>query len=87
MRQEMMRFWDAAASAGPYANNLHLAPERQPHQHLIAQFLQARLINPTTVSGMFYRLHGRTPNQQHQCSEGKKLSKNGTTHKNNNCLM
>jgi len=49
MRQEMMRFWDAAASAGPYANNLHLAPERQPHQHLIAQFLQARLINPTTL--------------------------------------
>jgi len=29
------------ASAGPYANNLHLAPDRQPHQHLITQFLQA----------------------------------------------
>ena len=24
-----------------YANNLHLAPDRLPHQHLIAQFLQA----------------------------------------------
>ena len=23
----------AVASAGPYANNLHLAPDRQPHQH------------------------------------------------------
>ena len=27
-----MRFYDAAASVGPYANNLHLAPDRQPHQ-------------------------------------------------------
>jgi len=27
MRQEMMGFWDAMASAGPYANNLHLAPD------------------------------------------------------------
>jgi len=25
----------AVASAGPYANSLHLTPERQPHQHLI----------------------------------------------------
>jgi len=24
MRQEMMGFWDALASGGPYANNLHL---------------------------------------------------------------
>ena len=28
MWQEMMEFWDAVASAGPYANNLHLAPDR-----------------------------------------------------------
>jgi len=28
MRQEMMGFGDAVASAGPYANNLHLAPDR-----------------------------------------------------------
>ena len=28
MRQEMTGFWDAVASAGPYANNLHLAPDR-----------------------------------------------------------
>jgi len=26
---------DAAASAGPYANTLHLAPDTSPHQHLI----------------------------------------------------
>ena len=36
-----MGFWDAVASAEPYANNLHLAPDRQPHKHLIIQFLQA----------------------------------------------
>jgi len=29
----------AVASAGPYANNLHLDPDNQPHQHLISQFL------------------------------------------------
>ena len=34
-------FGDAVASAGPYANNLHLAADRLPHQHLITQFLQA----------------------------------------------
>ena len=33
MRQETIGFWDAVASAGPYANNLHCAPDRQPHQH------------------------------------------------------
>ena len=36
-----MGFWDAVASAGPYANYLHLAPDRLPHQHLITKFLQA----------------------------------------------
>jgi len=36
----MMGFWDAVASAGRNANNLHLNPDRQPHQHLITQFLQ-----------------------------------------------
>jgi len=25
MMQEMMGFWDAVASTGPYANNVHLA--------------------------------------------------------------
>jgi len=37
----MMGFCDTVASAGPYANSLHLAAGRQPHQHLITQFLQA----------------------------------------------
>jgi len=38
----MTGFWDAMASAGPYANKLHLAPKQIPHQHLIiTQILQA----------------------------------------------
>jgi len=44
MKQEIwgpIGFWVAVASAGPYANNLHLAPDKQPRQHLITQFLQA----------------------------------------------
>jgi len=32
-----MGFGDAVASAGPYANNLHLTPDRWPLQHLITQ--------------------------------------------------
>jgi len=30
------------ASAGPYAS-LHLAPDRQPHQHLTTQFFTGRM--------------------------------------------
>ena len=43
MRQEMMGFWDAVASAGPYANDLHLALDRQAHQHLITNFYRRML--------------------------------------------
>jgi len=32
----------AVVSAGPYAHNMHLAPDRQPRQYITAQFLQAR---------------------------------------------
>ena len=35
----MMGFWDAVASAGPYANNLHLAPDKYtptPHHSMFA---------------------------------------------------
>jgi len=42
MRQEITGFWDAVASAGPYANNLHLAADTWPHQHLFVRFLEAR---------------------------------------------
>ena len=27
----MRGFWNATASAGPYANNLHLVPDTKPH--------------------------------------------------------
>ena len=57
MRQEMLRLWDAVASAGQYANNLHLAPDRKPP--------------PSTWSlnfaGWFLF---RMPNEQRQSTEG-----------------
>jgi len=40
MRHEVMRFWDAVASAGPYANNLHLAPDSHINTSSL-KFLQA----------------------------------------------
>ena len=52
-----MGFCDAVVAAGPYANNLHLTPDRQPHRHLITQFFTGR---------MFFL----TPNQQCQSTEG-----------------
>ena len=47
----------AVTSAGPYANNMHLAPDRQQHQHLINQFFTGRMLS-------------LTPNQQCQGTEG-----------------
>jgi len=47
----------AVASAGPYANHLHLAPDRQPCPHLITQFITCRMLF-------------LTPNQQCQRTEG-----------------
>jgi len=49
-----MGFWDAVASAGPYANNLHLAPNMLLDNHTntpITQFLQARYSSwrPTNI--------------------------------------
>jgi len=44
------------ASAGPYAS-LHLAPDRQPHQHSTSQFFTGRM--PFLP-----------PNQQRQSTEG-----------------
>ena len=51
------RQWVAVASAGPYAS-LHLAPERQPHQHPTTQFFTGRM--PCLL-----------PNQQCQSTEGR----------------
>jgi len=52
-----MGFWDGSASAGQYVNNLHLAPDRQPHQHLITNFFTGRMLF-------------LVPNQQCQSTEG-----------------
>jgi len=46
----------AVASAGTYAS-LHLAPDRQPHQHTITLFFTGQM--PFLP-----------PNQQHQSTEG-----------------
>ena len=35
---------DAMASTGPYANHLHLAPDRQPCQHLITPFFTDQML-------------------------------------------
>jgi len=59
----------AVAIAGPYANNLHLASDRQPHQHLITQFF---------TGWMLFLL----PNKQCQSTEGmstKDMSTEGTS--------
>jgi len=56
MRPEIMGFWDAVASAGPYANNLHLTPDSittpTPHH--------------STFTGQILFL---TPNQQYQSTK------------------
>jgi len=48
----------AVASAGPYANHLHLTPDRYPCQHVITQFFTGQI---------FFMM----PNQQCQSTEGK----------------
>jgi len=48
-------FGMATASAGPYANNLHLAPDRQPTPH--HSIFTGRMLFPM-------------PNQQRQSKEG-----------------
>ena len=52
-----MGFGDAVASAGPYANNLHLAANRYPHQHLMTLILAGRVLF-------------LTPNKQRQSTKG-----------------
>ena len=69
MKQEMMGWLMAVASAGPYANHLHLTQDRQPCQHIITQvFTDQRLFLP--------------PNQQCQALKAI-LKKMTTTHYNN----
>jgi len=58
MKQEMMGIWEAVASAGSYANNLHLILDGQPHQHVITQIFTGQMLFATS-------------NQQCQSTEGK----------------
>jgi len=65
----MMGFGDdSGIAAGPYANNLHLAPDRKPHQHVITQFYRPGAFpdDRPTVS-------------KAQSTEGKPVSKKHTT--------
>jgi len=48
----------AVVSAGPYANHLHLTPDRQPCQHLITQLFTGQMLFLTL-------------NQQCESTEGK----------------
>jgi len=69
-----MGFWNAVASAGPYANSLYLTPDRWPRQHLITQFLQAmcsswRPTNSVKVlrhTGIYLLLH---PDRGAECGD------------------
>jgi len=54
------------ASAGPYANHLHLAPDRQPRQHLITQIFTGRMLF-------------LTPSRQCQSADGKNIYHRTTT--------
>ena len=61
MRQELiMGFWGAVALAGQHANNLHLAADRKPHQHLVTQIF---------TGWMLFLM----PNQQCQSTEDKTI--------------
>ena len=84
LTQEMTGFWDAVASDGPYANNLHLTSNGQPHKHLITQFLQAGCSSwrPTSsvkalkaVSGTTTSLSENASTQMHEymhaCTDGR----------------
>ena len=60
MGQEMMGFWDGVAPAGPHANNLHLAPDRQPHQHLSHHSVftgRVLFLTPNSVKAALYTDH------------------------------
>jgi len=48
----------AVASAGPYANHLHLAADRQPRQHLINLFYRPDALpdaQPTVSKRLLFR--------------------------------
>jgi len=57
----------AVASVGPCADHLHLAPDRQPCQHLIAHFFTGRILF-------------LTPNQQRQRTKDSQRTEGTHTH-------
>ena len=52
----MMGFGDAVASAGPCANNLHLASDRQPRQHPIIRVYIAVYYYPQQSQSLQFHL-------------------------------
>ena len=52
MTQEMMGFWDAVATAGPYANSPHFAPDNHTNTSLLNVYRSDALpdAQPPTVS-------------------------------------
>ena len=56
-----MGFWDAVASGGPYANNLHLAPDKYtptPHHSIFAGRMLFLMPNHSvSTEGMFGPQH------------------------------
>jgi len=52
MRQQTVGIWNAVASAGLYANNLYLAPDREHKHTIITQFLQARCSSWRPTNGV-----------------------------------
>jgi len=65
----------AVASAGAYANHLHLAPDRQPCQHLTTQFLQARCPSCRPTNGF------KALKAQHETTNEMKNAKKKTHNK------
>jgi len=46
----MMGFWDAVTSAGSYANNLHLASDRKPHNSVFTGWMH--FLTPSSVKAL-----------------------------------
>jgi len=63
----------AVTSARPYANHLHLAPDRYPLQHLITQFLQigCSSLRPTNSVKALKANYKETTDEQYYCKNIK----------------
>ena len=63
-----MGFGDAVASPGPYANNLHLAPDRKPYQHHITQFFTGRVLGTICAAAVMRVVVTITVKTCYKCS-------------------